>query len=123
MTKKKILVVDDETSITRTVKVNLEKFGKYVVRTENKGADALPAARQFKPDIIFLDVMMPDMDGGEVDALLQADPTLKNIPVVFLTAIVTKEETGKDTAVKGGEKFMAKPVNLEALVKCIEENT
>ncbi len=123
MTKKKILFVDDETSITRTAKLNLEKLGRYVVRTENKASGALHAAREFKPDIIFLDVMMPEMDGGEVAALLQTDPTLKSIPVIFLTAIVTKEEIGKDTTVKGGEKFMAKPINLDALVKCIEENT
>ncbi len=123
MTKKKILLVDDEPSITRTVKVNLEKTGKYVVRTENKAADALPAAKQFMPDLIFLDVMMPEMDGGEVAALLKEDATVKDIPVVFLTAIVSKQETGEDTAVKGGEKFMAKPINLNTLIKVIEENT
>ncbi len=124
MIKKKILLVDDDASITRTVKVNLEKSGRYVVRTENKAVDAVPAARQFKPDIIFLDVMMPEMDGGEVDALLQEDPTLKNIPVIFLTAIVTKQETGGDAPVmKGRERYMAKPINLNALIKCIEDNT
>ncbi len=123
MTKKKILLVDDEPSITRTVKVNLEKTGRYTVRTENKSADALPAARQFMPDLIFLDVMMPEMDGGEIAALLKDDPTLKNIPIVFLTAIVTKEETGENTTIKGGAKFMAKPIKLDTLIKCIEENT
>lgn len=123
MTKKKILLIDDEPTVTRTVKVNLEQFGKYVVRTENNAADALPAARQFKPDLIFLDVVMPGMDGGDVEALFEQDPDLKHIPVVFLTAIVTRQETGKDTAIKGGKKFMAKPIHVDALVKCIEENT
>jgi CheY-like chemotaxis protein len=123
MTKKKILIIDDETSITRTVKVNLEKLGSYVVRAENKASDALPAARQFMPDIIFLDVMMPEMDGGEVAALLQAEARLKGVPIVFLTAIVTKKETGEGTTVRGHEIFMAKPVNLDTLVKCIEEHT
>src|SRR5687768_9940814 len=91
MVKKKILVVDDEASITRLLKLNLEK-GAYVVRTENEGTKALAAAKDFKPDLILLDVMMPDIDGGDVAAIIQADPLLCAVPIVFLTAAVKKEE-------------------------------
>src|SRR5258706_15639749 len=86
MLPKKILVVDDEVTITRLLKLNLEKTGAYVVREENRGAKAYAAAREFKPDLILLDVMMPDLDGGEVAAQLQADPLMKGIPIIFLTA-------------------------------------
>jgi len=123
MNKKKILLIDDEASNTRPMKVNLARTGRYIVQTENNALHALEAARQFKPDLIFLDVMMPDMDGGQVAAQIETDPVLKNVPIVFLTAIVTKKETGEQGLVNAGHRFIAKPLNLEALVACIEKNT
>jgi len=62
---KKILVVDDEAVLTKMIKMNLERTGNYEVRTENQGSKALQATREFKPDLIFMDVMMPDMSGDE----------------------------------------------------------
>jgi CheY-like chemotaxis protein len=123
MNKKKILLIDDEVSNTRPMKVNLERTGCYTVQTENNALHSLETARRFKPDLIFLDVMMPDMDGGQVAAQMEIDPALKNVPIVFLTAIVTKKETGEQGVVKSGHKFIAKPLNLEGLVACIEKNT
>ena len=90
--KKKILVVDDEASLTRMVKANLERTGKYEVRTENMGSKAIEAAREFKPDLMFLDVMMPDMSGDEVAAALREDSELNDMKYVFLTAIVTNRQ-------------------------------
>jgi CheY-like chemotaxis protein len=123
MAKKRILVIDDEPSVTRTMKVNLERTGAYTVGTENQAAHAPATAREFKPDLIFLDVMMPDKDGGEVAAEIQSDPALQHVPVVFLTAIVSKKETGGEPLDSGGQTFLAKPVDLHVLVQCIEENT
>jgi CheY-like chemotaxis protein len=123
MKTKRILVVDDEASITRTMKVNLERTGAYTVGTENQATHALAAAREFKPDLILLDVMMPDEDGGEVAAQIQADPDLQHVPIVFLTAIVSKEETRGESLDSGGQTFIAKPVDLRSLIQCIEENT
>ncbi len=121
MSKKKILVVDDEASLTRMLRRNLEATGKYEVKEENSGAQAYATAQQFQPDMILLDVMMPDMDGGTVAAQIQDDEHLKHIPIVFLTAIVQKEEaedTGSDI---GGRTFIAKPVKLDDLITCIED--
>ena len=118
---KKILVVDDEPSITRMIKLNLERTGKFEVRTENKGGNAVSVAREFKPDLIFLDVMMPDMPGDEVAAQLRDDPELSNIPFVFLTAIVTKEETEPTGSEIGGNIFLAKPVKTEELLQTIDK--
>ena len=123
MTKKRILVVDDEASITRTMKVSLERTGAYAVRTENHAGHALTAAHEFKPDLILLDVMMPDKDGGEVASEIQSDPDLQRVPIVFLTAIVSKKETGGEPMESGGRTFVAKPVDLRSLIQCIEENT
>lgn len=83
---KRILVVDDEVALTRMVKMNLENAGDFNVRTVNRGSEAIGTAREFMPDMIFLDVMMPDMSGDEVALELREDPELSNIPVVFMTA-------------------------------------
>lgn len=121
MKTKRILIVDDEASITRSMKINLERGGEYEVRTENHSDRALSTARQFQPDLIFLDVIMPEKDGGAVAAELQDDPELQHIPVVFLTAIVTKKETSPTGSEIGGHTYIAKPSNVIALKKCIEQ--
>jgi len=120
MVKKKILVVDDEASITRLLKLNLEKNGAFMVRTENEGTKALAAAREFKPDLILLDVMMPDIDGGDVAAIIQADPLLRNVPVVFLTAAVKKEELDAKGGMIGGFPYIAKPLDVKGVTAVIE---
>jgi len=117
---KRILMVDDEPALTRMVKLNLENSGDYEVRTENEGSKALAAAKEFKPDLIFLDVMMPDMSGDEVAVQLKEDPQTANIKFVFMTAIVTKAETGAEGANIGGNTFLAKPVKTEELIATIE---
>ena len=118
--KKRILVVDDEAALTRIIKLNLERTGNYEVRTENMGSMAISAAKEFRPDLIFLDVMMPDMSGDDVAALLKEDPMLSNIAFVFMTAIVTKEETQSIATNIGGNMFLAKPVKTEELIETIE---
>ena len=120
--KKRILVVDDEPGMTRMLRRNLESTGRYEVRTENSGDAALAAARDFHPDFILLDVMMPGVDGGEVAARLKEDKALANIPVVFLTAIVKQDETTPTGSNIGGCEYLAKPVKTEDLVACIERH-
>ena len=120
MAKKKILVVDDEASLTRMLRRNLEATGKYEVREENSGVLAYVSAQQFQPDLIMLDVAMPDVDGGEVAARILDDENLKNIPIVFLTAILKKEEAESTGSNIAGRTFLAKPVKLDDLITCIE---
>ena len=121
MTRKRILVVDDEIGMTRMLKRNLEATGLYEVRTENSSAAALGAAHEFRPDLIFLDVMMPGMDGGEVAARLGADKQLKQIPIVFLSAILKEEETEPSGGEIGGFTFLAKPFRIDDLLSCIKK--
>ena len=118
--KKRILVVDDEPALTRMVKLNLERTGNYEVRAENQGSMAIQAAREFKPDLILLDVMMPDMSGDEVSAQMKEDEELSNIKYVFMTAIVTKDETETMGSNIGGNEFLAKPVKTDELIATIE---
>ncbi len=118
MSKKRILLIDDEPSFTNVLKLNLEDTGAYDVRAENGGKLGLVTARRFKPDLILLDVIMPDMDGGDVAAEIQSDENLKNTPIVFLTAVAKKKEEG----IIAGRPFVAKPVTVEEVVACIEKN-
>jgi two-component system OmpR family response regulator len=119
MSSKRVFIVDDESGFTRLLKLTLEKSGRYLVREENDGTQAWLAAREFKPDIIFLDVVMPKIDGGDVAQQIRSDPSLAHIPIVFLTAIVSAKEGGHEI---GGFPFLAKPVSLEAITQCIEEH-
>ena len=120
--KKRILAVDDEPAITWLIKLNLEQTGRYEVRTENLGRKAIEAAREFRPDLILLDVMMPDMLGSEIAEQLQADPELRAIKFVFLTAVVTKEEALKSVGQIGGHTFIAKPISADDLCRVVEEH-
>ena len=120
--KKRILIVDDEATFTRMVRMNLEQTGRFEVREENKAARAIPAAREFQPDLILLDVIMPAMDGGELASRMKADPKLGKIPIVFLTATVSKNEAQDEGFTSGGFLFLAKPVSLQNLLKTIDES-
>jgi CheY-like chemotaxis protein len=80
------LIVDDEDDIREVAQVSLELVGQWEVLTAASGRDGIARARAGRPDAILLDVMMPDMDGPSTLAQLQADPTTRDIPVVFLTA-------------------------------------
>ena len=122
MVKKKILVVDDERTFTELVKTTLEETGKYEVRTENKGRRSFDIAREFGPDLILLDLVMPDMDGSHVADQIRSDEILGNVPIIFLTAVVKEEETRTADGIIGGYPFIAKPVGLTELIERIEEN-
>ena len=119
MSKKRIFVVDDESGFTRLLKLTLERTGRYLVKEENDGTQAWLTAREFKPDIIFLDIVMPKIDGGDVAQQIRSDPLLAHVPIIFLTAIVSKNESTKEI---GGFPFIAKPVSIDAVERCIGEH-
>lgn len=119
MDARKILIIDDEENFAAMVKMNLEEVGGYTVLTESKGLNAVSTVRQFKPDMIFLDIIMPDLSGVDVFADLKRDPLLSKIPVVFLTAIVSDKEVENKQGLIGGRPFLAKPVTTEKLIECI----
>src|SRR5437763_1761497 len=119
MKKKRIFVVDDEPGFTRLLKLTLERTGRYTVLEQNDGTQAWLAAREFKPDIIFLDIVMPKIDGGDVAQQIRSDPLLAQVPIIFLTAIISQRETKKDI---GGCPFISKPVSLSTITRCIEEH-
>ena len=119
--KRKVLLVDDEVAFTRMTKINLDRSGNYETHIVNDSTQAVAAVKKIMPDIIFLDVMMPGLDGGEVASLLREDPGLSNIPIVFLTAIVSKEEIAQDGGSQiGGNEFLAKPIKIHEMIETIK---
>ncbi len=120
--RSRILIVDDEKVTTRLLRMTLEQTAKYEVREVNDSTLVLQAAHAFRPDLIVLDVIMPDKDGGDVAAELKDDPMLSKIPVVFLTATVRKSEVDARGGVMGGYPFLAKPASTAAIVEFIEKH-
>ena len=100
--------------------VILEKTRRFEVRTENRSAQALAVALDFRPDLILLDVDMPGTDGAEVARQMGAQPTLKETPILFLTSLISRTEAGGREVVRGGKRFLAKPVNPKVLVEAID---
>ncbi len=119
--KQRILVVDDEPELTWMIKLTLEQTGRYEVRTENLPIKAIEAAREFKPDLILLDVLMPGMLGSEIAEQLEKDPELRAIKFVFLTAVVSKEDVQSASGQIGGHEFIAKPIGAEDLCRLVEK--
>jgi len=110
-------------AFTNIVKLTLEGKGTYEVHVENDPRQAIAAARKFWPDIIILDVVMPELDGGEVHTQFRADPVLKHLPIIFLTAIVRQKEVEEHNGMIGGSFYLAKPVTADDLVYAIEQHS
>jgi CheY-like chemotaxis protein len=119
--KRRILIVDDDHGSTRLVKILLERAGNYVVSEENDSTKAHRSARNLRPHLILLDIMMPETDGAEIAEQIQADPELRRTPIIFLTALVTKAEARSGVRIQG-YPFIAKPISIRELVDAIEEH-
>ena len=117
--KKRILVVDDNAGDTQLLKRFLEETNEFVVWEENDPKAALSKAEKFEPHLILLDVLMPEMDGGELAASFKANPKLKSVPIVFLTSKLTKEEVANCAGRIGGYPFLAKPIVLPEVADCL----
>lgn len=120
MSKKRILIVDDDLACARILKAGLEQTRQYDVCTESRATHALRVAREFTPDLVLLDVCMLDGDGGDVAFHLRRDERLRHVPIVFLTSIVSAEEAQNGNALRGAFHYLAKPVRLDRVIACIE---
>ena len=119
MTKKRILVVDDEADMVFAVKMQLEAEGFEVLSAQD-GQEALEKARQEKPDLIILDLMLPKIDGYKVCRMLKFDEKYKGIPVILFTARVREadEKIGYEV---GADAYLTKPFEPKVLSKKIRE--
>jgi CheY-like chemotaxis protein len=122
----KVVMIDDEEEICNLTKMILEKTGRYEVKTAVKATQGIDLVKTLKPDLVLLDVLMPEMDGAEVTERLIEDDSTKTIPIVyltglaipmvFLTALVENEDLKDHAGQFGGHYFIQKPVAAAELV-------
>jgi len=119
MTKHRVLVVDDEPFICRSLSFVLKK-GQYEVLEARNGEEALEAIRTHRPDLVFLDVMMPKKSGFEVVEEVKADPDLQSIKIILLTAKGqdADRERGRDA---GADDYMTKPFSPTKILERARE--
>ena len=113
--EKRILIVDDTPTNIRVLVPILMEHGKFQINISNNGRDALKLLEKVKPDLILLDIMMPELDGFETCRLIKEDDTLKDIPIIFLTAKNETEDLAKGFAL-GAADFVSKPFNSVELM-------
>jgi two-component system, OmpR family, response regulator len=118
--KPRILIVDDSPRSSQGARVILQRSGQYVVCEENDPASALETARSFRPDLILMDLMMPQLDGAEVAAQIALDWALHRVPIVFVTGLVTHDEARNGQRING-HRVLSKPVMSSDVLRVIEE--
>src|SRR5262249_54451247 len=116
--ERRILIVDDDRDSTHLLKSLLEKIGGYHVLEENDAAKAHQTAHNFGPDLILLDIMMPQRDGVELASEIDADPQLQRTTIIFLTALGDPRAGLRIQ----GHPVLAKPINVPELINRLEEN-
>src|SRR2546430_17719444 len=119
--KPRILIVDNNSKFARSARLLLDQSGNYIACTVIDPRRALEMARSFKPDLVLVDLIMPQEDGPEVAAQLEADWALHGVPIVFFTALITTEEA-RDGRRINGHRVVPKPTHGFDLIKVVEEN-
>jgi len=117
---KKLFMVDDDEDLLALLKLKLEKTGKYQVVNTTDGSKAVHLATEESPDLIVLDIDMPHMDGGTVANTLSESEHTKDIPVLFLSSLVSKEDVAQSKGVIGGRNMASKGGSVQDLIDRIE---
>jgi len=119
--KPKILVIDDDPRLAELTRLTLTKAMLYEAFSETRPRQALETARAIRPDLILLDVEMPGLSGGEVAKALASDPALRRTPILFVTSLLSRSETGSRRFRRGGQFYLPKLVEPTALIRAVEE--
>lgn len=117
---KRILVIDDDRIFLKIVEHDLTKNG-FSVMTAQSAEEGVLLARTENPDLILLDIHMPNIEGGEVVELLQEDLQTQDIPIIFVTALLSKDEEIKRKNIISGHYFLSKPYKIEELLEKIDK--
>ena len=121
MTKKKILIVDDDEILAKLLKTVLERSEHYEAQYVTEALKALAAIKGFGPDLVILDVEMPDARGEDILKIIESDPVFGKTPVIFLTGTVSSEQSRMGLMIVD-RPAMCKPIHMEELIACIEKN-
>jgi len=113
--RRKALIVDDDVELVELIKDVLEADGRFEIRTVNNGFDAGMMVKEYHPDIIVLDVMLPDINGKEVCTRVRSDPALDDCRIICISGMVEQDRI-QDLRDSGADDFMQKPFEVEKLV-------
>jgi len=114
--KRKVLIVDDDQELVELIVDVLEKDGRFEVRTVNNGFDAGMMVKEYRPDLIVLDVMLPDINGKEVCQRVRSDKTMDEVRIICISGMV-EEDKIEDLRASGANDFLHKPFEVETLVE------
>ncbi len=118
--KRRVLVVDDDPAIVEMLMELLERDGRFEVQTAANGFDAGLRTKEFRPDVIVLDYMLPDINGNAVVRRIREDPSLSSVKIIIVSGVVNRQDV--DELLKcGADGFLQKPFSIEQLVKRIME--
>lgn len=120
MGKKRVLVVDDDPAIVEMLVELLERDGRFEVQTAATGFDAGLRTKEFRPDVIVLDYMLPDINGNGVIRSIRSDSSMSDVKIIIVSGVVSREDVASLLEC-GADDFMQKPFRIEQLVKRITE--
>ncbi|MEP0847679.1 MAG: response regulator [Phycisphaerae bacterium] len=120
MGKKRVLVVDDDPAIVEMLVELLERDGRFEVQTAATGFDAGLRTKEFRPDVIVLDFLLPDINGNAVLRSIRSDPTMKDVRIIMVSGQVNRDEV-QTLLDAGADDFLQKPFSIEQLVRRITE--
>lgn len=121
MKKSKILIIDDDAHFASMVKTRLQQTKIYEVEIETNATNAVNSIREFMPELVLLDIMMPGVSGDMIADEILNDKELSHIKIVFITGLVTKHEAQSKKDNFSGRTLLAKPVDIDELLTCIEK--
>ena len=113
--KRKVLLVDDDTELVELMSKVLDEDGRFEVRIATTGFDAGMMVKEYRPDLIVLDVMLPDINGKEVCHRVRADNTLEDVRILCISGMV-EEEKIQELKLSGADEFLHKPFDIEELI-------
>ncbi len=112
--KRKILIVDDDAEIVELIEDVLERDGRFEIKTASSGYEAGMATEKFRPELILLDYMLPDVNGNVVCQTIRRNPEFENIKIIIISGVVIQEEISQ-LLKSGAEDFIRKPFNITEL--------
>ena len=113
--KRKALIVDDDVDLVELLVDAFERDGRFELRTANNGFDAGMLVKEFHPDIVVLDIMLPDINGKEVCQRVRMDKTMEDVKILCISGMIEQDKVA-DLMACGANEFMQKPFSVEALV-------
>jgi len=114
--KKKLLIVDDEQDLVELMSDAFSRDGRFEIRTANNGFDSGMQVKEFRPDLVVLDVMLPDINGKEVCQRVRSDKTLDSVKIICISGMIEAEKVD-DLRLSGADDFMQKPFTVDRLVE------